>query len=166
MSRHVIKFVYELPERETDACPACRSTDIFGNEEDVPEDFYCKNEWHLLEKEIALPAHYEICSRCKGEGTHTNPSIDGNGITSEEWNGPDWDDEEREMYMSGGYDVACEAGCSNGKVLVVDEALCKDEPLKTHLEAYNEREDANARSEAEDRRTRYYESGGTEGSRY
>lgn len=117
----------------------------------------CEDPWHHDETEHTLPACWEICDRCKGEGRHTNPSIDGNGITEDEWNGPDWDDESREMYLSGGYDVTCEAGCSGGRVLVPDEEACRHEPLKTLLERYEAQQDARARSEAEDRAIRRYE---------
>lgn len=82
------------------------------------------------EVEVELPACWEICDRCRGNGTHVNPSIDGHGITMEEWNGPDWDDESREMYMSGGYDVRCEAGCVDGKVLEIDMAQLDDDTRK------------------------------------
>lgn len=53
-----------------------------------------------------LPATYEVCRRCEGEGTHVNPNIDGHGITSEEWE-RDWDDESRQAYFEGRYDVTC-----------------------------------------------------------
>jgi len=51
------------------------------------------------EDEHELPAVWEICDRCRGNGQHSNPSIDGNGITMDEWNGPDWSDDEKEMYL-------------------------------------------------------------------
>ena len=73
------------------------------------------------EIEIELPARYEVCGRCRGEGSHVNPSIDGHGITEDEWNGPDWDDESRDAYMSGAYDVACEVCNGDRVVLVPDE---------------------------------------------
>lgn len=61
---------------------------------------------------------YQVCPRCEGEGTHTNPSIDGNGITSSEW--AEWDEEDREMYMTGGYDVQCEL-CKGQRVVTVTD---------------------------------------------
>lgn len=153
-----IKFTLELPEHESDECPACQATDMFA-EHEVPED-YCKNDWHVYEKEIELPTVWEICTRCRGNGTHVNPSIDGHGISEDEWNGPDWDEESRETYMSGGYDVRCEAGCVDGKVLVPDDEACKAEPLKSYLAAYEKQQRRIARWDAEDRHTRYMESGG------
>lgn len=113
-----------------------------------------------FEDEIELPATWDICSRCDGEGSHVNPSIDGNGISAEEFMGPDWDDDEREMYFSGGYDVACEAGCTNGKVLVPDEDACTQEPLKTLLETYLQKQDDDAREAYADSRMRFWENGG------
>ena len=88
--------------------------------------------------EIKLPAHWEVCPRCQGEGTHTNPNIDGNGITADEWNGPDWDEESREMYLSGGYDVECEECHGQRLVPVVDLDTLDPEVRKqyeAHLEA-------------------------------
>lgn len=66
------------------------------------------------EVEIEFPAKMEVCARCEGTGKHTNPSIDGNGITGSEW--AEWDDEDRETYMNGGYDVRCEA-CHGANVV-------------------------------------------------
>jgi hypothetical protein len=82
--------------------------------------------------EEELPSRWEICSRCEGEGKHSNPNIDGHGITASEWWGPDWDDESREMYMSGGYDVACHACGGPGKVLVADESRMDEETRKRY----------------------------------
>lgn len=164
MTARQITFTVELPEHETDQCPACRSTDMFA-ESELPE-LYCRNDWHIYERELELPARWAICDRCGGDGTHVNPSIDGHGITADEWNGPDWDDESRDTYLSGGYDVPCEARCAGGRVLVPDEEACASEPLATHLRLYREQQDRAARDAAEDRRTRYMESGGREGSRW
>lgn len=71
------------------------------------------------DESLEIPAIYEICGRCEGKGTHTNPAIDGNGIGQAERD--DWaDDDFMEDYMNGVYDVRCEEGCENGKVLVPD----------------------------------------------
>ncbi len=72
-----------------------------------------------LERTLSLPAKYEICNQCRGKGTHVNPNIDGHGISAEEWHN-EWDEESRENYMRGVYDVRCHSLCENGKVLVVD----------------------------------------------
>lgn len=111
------------------------------------------------ETEHTIPARYAICGRCRGKGSHVNPNIDGNGITADEWNGPDWDDESREMYMSGGYDVACDAGCENGKVLEPDVEHASPE-VKALVALWQDQQNERARWDAEDRRTRMMESGG------
>ncbi len=46
-----------------------------------------------------------ICDTCRGEGKRDNPAF-ANGITSEEW-ANDWDEDEREGYLEGRYDVPC-----------------------------------------------------------
>lgn len=108
--------------------------------------------------EMTLPAKYEICTRCEGKGSHTNPSIDGHGISEDEWNGPDWDDESRETYLTGGYDVRCEARCKDGKVVVIDiDALTTDQTKV--FEEYMEGVEEDEREAAYDRRTRAAEDG-------
>lgn len=75
-----------------------------------------------------FPARTEVCSRCDGEGTHVNPSIDGNGITASEW-AEEWDEDERDSYMRGVYDVTCEECEGRNVVTVIDEeAAEKAEP--------------------------------------
>jgi hypothetical protein len=58
------------------------------------------------ETECTVPAKHEVCPRCDGTGSHTNPSIDGNGITASEMD--EAGDDFREDYLSGVYDVRCE----------------------------------------------------------
>jgi hypothetical protein len=108
--------------------------------------------------EHTIPAKFEICRRCEGVGHHTNPAIDGHGITADEWNGPDWDDESKETYLSGGYDVPCEDGCAEGKVLVPDLTHAGPDVVAV-VERWQEETSAAARSRAEDRRTQRMESG-------
>lgn len=57
------------------------------------------------EEECEVPFKFEVCPTCDGKGTHTNPSVDSGGITGSEW--AEWDDEDRESYMEGTYDVQC-----------------------------------------------------------
>lgn len=79
------------------------------------------NREGTLSRKLVVPAVYDVCSRCHGHGTHDHPAF-SNGITASEWYGPDWDDESRETYMSGGYDVTC-TRCKGERVeLVPDEA--------------------------------------------
>jgi hypothetical protein len=66
---------------------------------------------------LTRPGTYRwaICDRCHGHGTVDHPAF-SNGISMDEWSGPDWDDESRENYLRGAYDVKCTAGCEGGKV--------------------------------------------------
>jgi len=96
---------------------------------------------------VQLPGRFEVCDRCDGHGTHTNPNIDGHGITEDEWNGPDWDDESRETYLSGGYDVTCEECHGERVVLVVDEDHC-DKALYARYEESREAEERGRREDA------------------
>lgn len=73
-----------------------------------------------------IPSKYEVCGRCDGKGVHDHPAF-SNGITADEWNGPDWDDESREMYVKGGYDVTCSACDGKRVVLVPDLERCSAE---------------------------------------
>jgi len=74
------------------------------------------------ETEIHLPAHYIVCPRCEGNGTHNHPDIGGNGFTSSEWDeccagDPDFPEE----YFRGTYDVQC-TECKGARVILdVDE---------------------------------------------
>lgn len=55
-------------------------------------------------EEIRVSAKYEVCGLCGGQGRHVNPSIDYNGLTSEDFrDDPDFED----MYFGGGFDVEC-----------------------------------------------------------
>jgi hypothetical protein len=105
-----------------------------------------------------IPAEFEICYECRGEGRHTNRNIDGNGITASEW-AEDWDEESRETYLSGGYDVDCEVCDGSGKILVPSTENLT-EKQKESLERYERQQEQNARWDAEDRHTRRMESGG------
>lgn len=73
------------------------------------------------EIDTSLPAVWAICQGCRGHGQVDHPAF-SNGITGEEWNGPDWDDDSRDDYMRGAYDVPCEECKGLGRVQVVDEA--------------------------------------------
>jgi len=67
---------------------------------------------------VEIPSVKEICSRCDGEGVHDNPAF-SNGISGEEWE-RDWDYEEREMYMSGAFDVRCDE-CDGNKIVMAPD---------------------------------------------
>jgi hypothetical protein len=113
------------------------------------------------EVEHTFPAKNEVCHRCEGYGTHLTPSIGNHAYSMEEFNESFDDEEDRAAYFQRGgkYDVQCEE-CHGNKVLpVVDEARLSDEQKKLYAE-WEESEEERARSDAEDRQTRYYESGG------
>ena len=73
------------------------------------------------EKDIFLPSKAGVCWRCRGTGSHVNPSIDGHGITPDEMNdlGPEFFDD----YMGGMYDVTC--GLCKGKRLTAEVIECE-----------------------------------------
>lgn len=50
-----------------------------------------------------LPAKYVVCPCCEGYGTHVNPSVDGQGLSADDFEDEDF----REAYFSGAYDVRC-----------------------------------------------------------
>lgn len=104
-----------------------------------------------------LPAKNEVCDRCAGYGHHTNPSIDGNGITASEW--AEWDYEDRESYMNGEYDVTCEECHGNRVVQVVDEDQCSEEQ-KNLFQQWAEQESERYASDAADRAYQRMECGG------
>lgn len=70
------------------------------------------------DEETVLPSKYEVCPTCGGRGSYVNPSIDSHGITAEEWD--TWDDEEREGYFAGYYDITCEE-CEGLRVVRVPD---------------------------------------------
>lgn len=54
-----------------------------------------------------------ICPVCEGEGTTVNPNIDCNGLTHEDFaEDPDF----REDYLSGVYNISCQACGGSGKL--------------------------------------------------
>ena len=69
--------------------------------------------------EVVIPSRFEVCPTCEGKGTHDHPAF-CNGITSDEWNGPDWDEDSRAQYLGGAYDVPCHECKGNRVVLMPD----------------------------------------------
>lgn len=70
-----------------------------------------------VEELISLPGCYRVCPGCQGRGQITNPSI--GAITAEEWL-TDWDEEEREGYLTGRYDITCPTCQGQRVTLAVD----------------------------------------------
>lgn len=66
-----------------------------------------------------LPHRWEVCPVCDGRGSHVNPAIDCNGLSSEDFaDDPDFEEE----YFSGRYDMTCNRCGGRTTVPVVDEA--------------------------------------------
>lgn len=90
------------------------------------------------DNEVTIRTHKEVCPRCRGEGTHVNPAVDGHGISPEQFHDdPDFE----EAYFSGVYDVTCEECGGKNVVDVPDE----DDP-NFHLWVEQERMMAEDRS--------------------
>jgi RecJ-like exonuclease len=67
------------------------------------------------EETMLLPARYEVCPRCGGDGKHSNPAIDGNGFSDEiRADDPEFFEE----YLEGRYDVLC-TECGGKRVVPV-----------------------------------------------
>ena len=113
------------------------------------------------EVEARLPAAWAICPTCAGEGRYVNPAIDGHGLSHDELYN-DWDEDQRRAYFEGRYDVACEAKCTDGKILVV-ATTCLTPAQAELAHRYELHQQWLANEDAADRRTRYLESGGAEG---
>lgn len=64
--------------------------------------------------DVMLPAKRVVCHRCDGSGFHVNPSVDGHGLSSDDF---DQDPDFREAYFSGRYDVECEE-CKGERVVL------------------------------------------------
>lgn len=78
--------------------------------EDVGEDAhgYCTEE-------ITVRFEWGVCPTCGGRGSHTNPSIDAQGLSAEDFLAdPDFAMD----YLSGKYDVACNE-CGGQRVVPV-----------------------------------------------
>lgn len=81
-------------------------------------------------RELLLPGKRVICSRCDGEGKHTNPAIDSHGITQEEF---DENPGFQEAYMRGDYDVTCHE-CRGERVLSELNLDCLPKALRKRVE--------------------------------
>ena len=97
--------------------------------------------------EVKLPSIKMVCPDCHGEGTHTNRSIDGNGLTQRDLEF--MDSEFSRSYMRGHYDVTCET-CKGLRVLDVANEDAMSERLR---EAYYKAKEQIHRDEME----AYYE---------
>lgn len=67
---------------------------------------------------------WHICPVCEGNGKKENPAFD-NGFTSQEW--ADMDEDSREHYFAGDYDVVCDDCDGTGKVQRPDPSTMTNE---------------------------------------
>lgn len=88
------------------------------------------------EFEVQFPIEFVVCGTCDGKGSHVDPNIDSNGITGDEWN--EWDYDERERYMSGGYDVTCYE-CNGDRVVPEINEKKLTEEQKKFFQQYMDR---------------------------
>lgn len=107
--------------------------------------------------EVELPAKRQMCTRCDGTGRHTNPSIDGNGITASEME--ELGDDFREDYLSGVYDVTC-GTCKGEKIIeVLDHAVCQRAPHRAIYRQHLKEQEDSARDDYSERFLRMAEAG-------
>ncbi len=99
-------------------------------------------------REVQLPAVWEICDKCRGNGSH---SLAIGAITADEWNGPDWSEEEKEDYLNGAYDQECEDCKGSGKVQIPDEDKCVTDDHKAALKSLQDDAEYEAECQAERR---------------
>lgn len=98
-------------------------------------------------REVELPAHWQICRRCRGEGTS---SAHLGAFTREDF---DEDPDFAEDYMEGGYDRPCEACDGSGKVLEINREACTTDEQQAALKHLDE-EAAYRRESFNERRTK------------
>lgn len=91
---------------------------------------------------------WTICDCCRGAGKHVNPSVDGHGLSREDF---DQDPDFAEAYFSGGYDVSCAECGGTGKVKSPKPGALSFSDLRTLAEA-RRRAQWQAESAAERRR--------------
>jgi len=107
---------------------------------------YEDDDGNLIEINETLPGVYKVCGLCRGPGAVVNPSIDSGGISGEDWDC--WDDDEQDHYMRGSYDVPCPECKSNRVVAEINVAALTDAQKKT-LAVIEEWEEDDAAHDAE-----------------
>tara|TARA_R110000803_G_C11778593_1_gene296299 strand:+ start:132 stop:503 length:372 start_codon:yes stop_codon:yes gene_type:complete len=81
------------------------------------------------DEELYLPTHKQVCGLCEGKGSHVNPSIDSNGLSSELMQ----DSEFMDSYMNGVYDVRCYECNGSNVVDAVDFSQLSEDQAKQYL---------------------------------
>lgn len=95
--------------------------------------------------EKSIPFEFDVCHTCQGDGGYVNPSIDSHGIGQDEWD--NMEEEERDTYMNGGYDISCKL-CSGQKVIPHPSELKHQQQLDDHYEemhSYQEEQESERR---------------------
>lgn len=103
-------------------------------------------------RRVSVPLAWTKCLRCDGTGSHVNPSIDGNGLSTRDFEeDPDFCSD----YKSGVFDVSCYDCDGRGEDAEpnypeMGESLAKQ--VKEHIRAYYENEAESAACAAAERR--------------
>jgi hypothetical protein len=95
------------------------------------------------EREVFVPAQWEICCDCRGTG---GSSAYLGAFTSDEWY--DQDEGFQHDYMQGRYDRPCDGCGGSGKVLSVDLERCVSEEQKGALDYMQMEADIDAEERA------------------
>ena len=109
-----------------------------------------ERNWEMIEQSAIeeglgkIPKHRIVCPQCNGNGKYVNPNIDRHGLSYD-----DLDDDQWEMYRTGGYDVTC--GYCKGRNVVdeYDESKASPELKKFVSNHWNLIHDYNAERLAE-----------------
>lgn len=107
-------------------------------------------------EELEVPSVFTLCPECRGAGSVDHPAF-SNGITSDEWNGPEWDDDSREAYIAGAYNITC-GRCAGLRVVELpDVARCTfaERRFLVGVRRRQRQEAAWRREEAHERRMGY-----------
>lgn len=104
---------------------------------------FCHENDDGVETTYVIPSKFEVCHGCAGKGTHVNPSIDGHGISREEF---DEDPDFEEAYFNGVYDVQCYTCHGRRVVLEVDWSSPTFDPKVKELYEEHLQDEAEYRS--------------------
>lgn len=101
----------------------------------------------LTERTLVLkfPAKFEVCGTCHGAGKRVDPRIDGNGLSTEDF---DEDPDFRESYFAGHYDVTCDECQGQRVVPTIDEDRLTPR-MRTRLALVEKQQEQEARFERE-----------------
>ena len=141
-------------DRRTNAEDAWEGYDTRANTITISYTIYDEEDYET-EKELELPAKFEICDLCEGRGSVVNPSIDAGGISEDEF---DADPEFRESYSSGAYNISCTKCGGRGRNPVVNYEKLSEEQKK-EFDQYQHDKAEEARDAENDRRTMMGEMG-------